>query len=84
MLTDVFFRFDGKDYTTSAYLVISLRVIGGLATGVVFPAMQNLWSKWAPVYERSKLNVFTSSGTMVSDSADTENGYEEPNKILTS
>lgn len=60
-----FNRYDGKDYATSAGLVITLRVIAGLATGVTFPAMQNLLGRWSPPYERSKLAVLCFSGTMV-------------------
>ena len=59
-------RYDGKNYGVSAALVIILRVIAGLSTGVVFPAMHNLLGRWAPPYERSKLAVFCFSGTMVS------------------
>ena len=60
-----FNRYDGEDYATSAGLVMTLRVIAGLATGVVFPALHNLLGQWAPPYERSKLTVLGSSGTMV-------------------
>jgi len=45
------------NYRVSSYLVIALRAIAGLSTGVVFPAMQNLLGRWAPPYERSKLAV---------------------------
>ena len=59
----VCFRY--KDAQTAAYLVIALRVIMGLASGVSFPAMHSLWGRWAPPYERSKLMVLCYSGTMV-------------------
>ncbi|XP_076086078.1 sialin-like isoform X2 [Mytilus galloprovincialis] len=49
---------------TSVILVFVLRVIIGLATGTVFPAMQSMWGRWAPSLERSKLMTFTSVGTM--------------------
>ncbi len=31
--------------------------------GVAFPAMHNMWSKWAPPLERSKLTGFSYAGT---------------------
>ncbi|XP_067947501.1 uncharacterized protein [Watersipora subatra] len=65
VLTPFAARYNGKDYTTSAGIVIALRVLAGLSTGVVFPSMQNLFGHWAPPYERSKLSVFCFSGTMV-------------------
>ena len=45
--------------------MIALRVIAGLATAVVFPAMHNLLGRWSPPFERSRLAVFAFSGTMV-------------------
>ncbi|XP_067947011.1 sialin-like isoform X2 [Watersipora subatra] len=65
VLTPAAARYNGKGYTTSAGLVIALRVIAGLSTGLVFPAMQSLLGHWSPPYERSKLNVLCFSGTMV-------------------
>lgn len=62
-------RYDGKNFAVSAILVIVLRVVGGLATGVVFPAMQNLLGRWSPPFERSKLSVTCFSGTTVSYSS---------------
>ncbi|XP_071144720.1 sialin-like isoform X2 [Mytilus edulis] len=47
---------------TSVILVFVLRVIIGLATGTVFPAMQSMWGRWAPSLERSKLMTLTSVG----------------------
>ncbi|XP_064642152.1 sialin-like [Lineus longissimus] len=46
-------------------LVIFMRVLSGLGTGVVFPAMHSLWAKWAPPLERTKLISFTYAGTML-------------------
>ncbi|CAC5419728.1 SLC17A5 [Mytilus coruscus] len=48
LLTPVFAR-------TSVILVYVLRVILGLATGVVFPVGHSMWGRWAPPLERSKL-----------------------------
>ncbi|KAK3104920.1 hypothetical protein FSP39_013216 [Pinctada imbricata] len=42
----------------------ALRVILGLATAVSFPAMQSLWGRWAPKYERSRLISVSGLGTM--------------------
>ncbi|XP_013416429.1 sialin, partial [Lingula anatina] len=50
---------------THPYLVIAARVLMGLATGVVFPAMHAVWGKWAPPLERSKLMSFCYSGTII-------------------
>ncbi|XP_033764213.1 sialin-like [Pecten maximus] len=48
----------------SVPLVYVLRVILGLSTGVSFPAMQSIWGRWAPPFERSKLVSVSYLGTM--------------------
>ncbi|CAH1800936.1 unnamed protein product [Owenia fusiformis] len=45
-------------------IVFVCRVVMGIGTGVVFPAMHSLWGKWAPPLERSKLMSFCYSGTI--------------------
>ncbi|XP_052061714.1 uncharacterized transporter slc-17.2-like [Mytilus californianus] len=40
---------------TSVILVYVLRVVVGVATGVVFPVGHSMWGRWAPPLERSKL-----------------------------
>ncbi|XP_013416430.1 sialin-like [Lingula anatina] len=50
---------------THPYLVIAVRVLMGLADGVVFPSMHTLWGQWAPPLERSKLMTFCYSGIFV-------------------
>ncbi|CAH1773654.1 unnamed protein product [Owenia fusiformis] len=44
------------------YMVMVLRFIVGLSTGCSFPAFHSFWGRWAPVYERTKLILFTNSG----------------------
>ncbi|OWF55374.1 sialin-like isoform X2 [Mizuhopecten yessoensis] len=48
----------------SVPLIYVLRVLLGLATGVSFPAMQSIWGRWAPPFERSKLVSVSYLGTM--------------------
>ncbi|CAH1779165.1 unnamed protein product [Owenia fusiformis] len=48
---------------TDVNLLIALRVIIGLATGISFPAYHTLWGKWAPPLERSKLITFCYAGS---------------------
>ncbi|XP_064617050.1 uncharacterized transporter slc-17.2-like [Liolophura sinensis] len=45
------------------YLSFALRVVAGLASGMVFPAMSCLWGRWAPPLERSKLFAIQQLGT---------------------
>lgn len=49
---------------TSVILVYVLRIIVGLGTGTVFPALQSMWGRWAPPLERSKLVSVGYMGTM--------------------
>lgn len=49
----------------SPYLLIFFRVIIGLCQGVVFVSMHDLWSRWAPPLERSKLIAFTQAGAQI-------------------
>lgn len=46
-------RFDGKRYDISAALVIILRIISGMASGVLISSLMNLIGQWYPLYERS-------------------------------
>ncbi|KAK2173555.1 hypothetical protein NP493_868g04001 [Ridgeia piscesae] len=47
------------------YLLIFVRIVMGIGMGVFFPTTHNLWGRWAPPMERSKLIVFSQSGLMV-------------------
>ncbi|CAH1790135.1 unnamed protein product [Owenia fusiformis] len=49
----------------SAAIIITLRTIQGLAMGVTFPANVAHWSKWSPVFERTKLVIISSQGSTV-------------------
>ncbi|XP_012938009.1 sialin [Aplysia californica] len=46
----------------SPYLFLVLRVFVGLGEGVMYPAAQALWSRWAPPNERSRLIGFSYAG----------------------
>ncbi|XP_013398324.1 uncharacterized transporter slc-17.2 isoform X2 [Lingula anatina] len=50
---------------TDPALLIAARVLMGLASGFVFPAMHAMWGKWAPPLERSRLMTFCYSGPFV-------------------
>lgn len=47
------------------YVFVALRVIEGIGEGVTFPAMNAMWGKWAPLWERSKLLSFTYAGAQL-------------------
>jgi len=49
----------------SPYVLIALRIINGMGQGAMFPVMQDLWSRWAPPLERSKLIGFTYAGSQI-------------------
>lgn len=44
---------------------VALRVLMGLAEGFTFPCMHQIWSKWAPPLERSRMGSMPYSGTFV-------------------
>lgn len=46
----------------SPYGLISLRIMEGIFEGVTYPCAHAIWSKWAPVLERSKLVTISFSG----------------------
>ncbi|GAB0100069.1 hypothetical protein DMENIID0001_160520 [Sergentomyia squamirostris] len=48
--------------STNIYLLMTVRIIEGLFEGVIFPAMHALLSRWAPVYERSRMTSFAIIG----------------------
>lgn len=45
--------------------LIALRVVMGLTEGVVFPCMYEIWSRWAPPLERSRMAGIVYAGTYV-------------------
>ncbi|RUS91220.1 hypothetical protein EGW08_001026, partial [Elysia chlorotica] len=47
---------------TSPYLFLVVRVLVGLGEGVMYPAAQALWARWAPPNERSRLIGFSYAG----------------------
>ncbi|XP_076439461.1 sialin-like [Babylonia areolata] len=44
------------------YLVVLLRALAGLALGVVDPAIQSLWARWAPQSEKARLTTCSFTG----------------------
>ncbi|XP_048745499.2 sialin-like isoform X1 [Ostrea edulis] len=48
---------------TNYIFLLVVRVLMGIASGAVFPAMHTMWGKWAPPLERSKLTAFTYAGS---------------------
>lgn len=44
---------------------IVLRALEGIFEGVTYPSLHAIWSKWAPPYERSRLNSFAFSGSYI-------------------
>lgn len=44
---------------------IALRAALGVTQGAVFPALQSMWSVWAPPFERSVLTGITFAGAQV-------------------
>lgn len=44
---------------------VALRVLMGLAEGVTFPCMHEIWSRWAPPLERSRVGSIQYSGSFV-------------------
>lgn len=49
----------------SPYMLIFLRVIIGMGSGFCFPSMHDIWAKWAPPMERTKLIGFTHAGAQI-------------------
>ncbi|CAH1790136.1 unnamed protein product, partial [Owenia fusiformis] len=45
--------------------LVALRVITGLSTGVAGPSNMVFWSKWAPVFERTKLVIISIQGSTI-------------------
>lgn len=49
----------------SVYALITLRVLEGVALGVLFPSNHAIWGQWAPPLERSRLFSITAAGCPV-------------------
>ena len=50
---------------TSLYLLLVIRIIEGIFEGLTFPCMYDMWSKWAPPLERSRMAGFAMAGSYV-------------------
>lgn len=44
---------------------ITLRIVEGFFEGVTYPSLHEIWSKWAPPLERSRLNAIAFAGSYV-------------------
>lgn len=47
------------------YLLLAVRIIEGIFEGVTFPCMYDVWSKWAPPLERTRMAGFAMAGNYV-------------------
>ncbi|XP_025090960.1 sialin-like [Pomacea canaliculata] len=45
--------------------LVAVRVLEGVGEGVTYPTMHAMWGDWSPVYERSMLATFSSSGAQL-------------------
>ncbi|XP_059615143.1 sialin-like [Phlebotomus argentipes] len=48
--------------SASIYLLVTVRIIEGLVEAVIMPSMHAILSRWAPVYERSRMASFCIMG----------------------
>ncbi len=47
------------------YVLIAVRVIEGVFEGVTLPCIHDIWSRWAPPHERSRMATIALAGTYV-------------------
>lgn len=50
---------------TSLKLLLTVRIIEGIFEGLTFPCMYDVWSKWAPPLERTRMAGFAIAGNYV-------------------
>lgn len=50
---------------TSLTLLLTVRIIEGIFEGLTFPCMYDVWSKWAPPLERTRMAGFAIAGNYV-------------------
>ncbi|KAG4077120.1 hypothetical protein HA402_016107 [Bradysia odoriphaga] len=46
----------------SIYMLLAIRIIEGIFEGMTFPCMYDVWSKWAPPLERTRMAGFALAG----------------------
>ena len=46
-------------------VIVALRVVMGIFEGVTFPCLHEIWSKWAPPLERSRMATLVYAGNYV-------------------
>lgn len=49
----------------SIYLLLAVRIVEGIFEGITFPCMYDVWSKWAPPMERTRMAGFAIAGSYV-------------------
>lgn len=47
------------------YVLLAVRIVEGLFEGITFPCMSDVWSKWAPPLERTRMAGFAIAGNYV-------------------
>lgn len=50
---------------SGVYVLIAVRVIEGIFEGVTLPCVHDIWSRWAPPHERSRMATIALAGTYV-------------------
>lgn len=49
----------------SLYMLLAVRIIEGIFEGMTFPCLYDLWSKWAPPLERTRMAGFALAGNYI-------------------
>lgn len=49
----------------SLYMLLAVRIVEGIFEGMTFPCMYDVWSKWAPPLERTRMAGFALAGNYV-------------------
>lgn len=49
----------------SIYMLLAVRIIEGIFEGMTFPCMYDVWSKWAPPLERTRMAGFALAGNYI-------------------
>ncbi|KAJ6643258.1 Sialin [Pseudolycoriella hygida] len=49
----------------SIYMLVAVRIVEGIFEGMTFPCMYDVWSKWAPPLERTRMAGFALAGNYI-------------------
>lgn len=47
------------------YVLLAVRIVEGIFEGITFPCMSDVWSRWAPPLERTRMSGFAIAGNYV-------------------